>query len=61
MEIGKINSAINSLPQKTKVAFKLIREDNLKYKEVSEILGISVKTVEAHVTTAVRKLREALR
>lgn len=55
-----INSAINSLPEKTKITFKLIREDNLKYKEVADILGISIKTVEAHVGIAIRKLRETL-
>lgn len=59
--ISKINSAINSLPEKTKLTFKLIREDNLKYKEVADILGISVKTVEAHIGKAIRKLREALK
>lgn len=58
--IQNINSAINSLPEKTKITFKLIREDNLKYKEVADILGISIKTVEAHMSIAVRKLREAL-
>lgn len=58
--IKYINAAINSLPEKTKITFKLIREDNLKYKEVADILGISIKTVEAHMNIAVRKLREAL-
>lgn len=60
-EIEKINLAINNLPEKAKMTFKLIREDNLKYKEVSDILGISVKTVEAHMATAIRKLRDALK
>lgn len=60
-EVEKINASINSLPEKTKLVFKLIREDNLKYKEVSEVLGISLKTVEAHMTTAIRRLREALK
>lgn len=55
-----LNAAINSLPEKCKLAFKLVREDKMKYKEVAQILNISVKTVEAHITTAVRKLREAL-
>lgn len=59
-EIERLNAAINSLPQKCKMAFKLVREDKLKYKEVAAILDISVKTVEAHLATATRKLREAL-
>jgi RNA polymerase sigma-70 factor (ECF subfamily) len=60
-EISRLNDAINSLPPKCKMAFKLVREDNLKYKEVAAILDISVKTLEAHLATAVKKLREALK
>lgn len=59
-DIERLNAAINSLPNKCKMAFKLVREDKLKYKEVAIILDISVKTLEAHLATAVRKLRETL-
>lgn len=58
--IDHLNKAINTLPDKCKTAFKLIREDKLKYKEAAAILEISVKTLEAHIATAVRKLKEAL-
>lgn len=58
--IARLNAAINSLPNKCKMAFKLVREDKLKYREVATILDISIKTLEAHLATAVRKLREAL-
>ena len=58
--IKRLNMAIESLPAKCKVAFKLIREDKLKYKEAADILDIAVKTLEAHLANAVRKLREAL-
>ena len=58
--IHRLNLAIDSLPAKCKMAFKLVREDKLKYKEVAAILDISVKTLEAHLTNAVRKLRELL-
>lgn len=54
------NEAINTLPDKCKMAFKLIREDKMKYKDAANILEISVKTLEAHIATAVRKLRESL-
>lgn len=59
--INRLNRAINTLPDKCKMAFKLIREDHLKYKEAATILDISVKTLEAHITTAIRKLREELK
>lgn len=58
--IARLNTAIDSLPAKCKMAFKLVREDKLKYKEAAAILDISVKTLEAHLANAVRKLREAL-
>lgn len=58
--IDLLNQAINTLPDKCKMAFKLIREDKMKYKDAANILQISVKTLEAHIATAVRKLREAL-
>ena len=60
-EIRLLNKAIQSLPPKCRMAFKLVREDHFKYKEAASILQISVKTLEAHVATAVRKLYEVLR
>lgn len=60
-KVAEINSAINSLPNKCKMAFKLVKENNLKYKEVAEILNISIKTLEAHLTLAVKKIRESLK
>lgn len=59
-EVSLLNDAINSLPHKCKIAFKMVREDKMKYKDVAEILEISVKTLEAHLATATRKLREKL-
>lgn len=59
--IQQINEAIEDLPPKCKLAFKLVREDNLRYKEAAEILGISVKTVENHLTLAIKKIRSKLK
>jgi len=59
--VQSINDAIESLPNKCKMAFKLIREDKMNYKDAAELLNISVKTLEAHITKAVKELRIALR
>jgi RNA polymerase sigma-70 factor (ECF subfamily) len=59
-QVELLNNAINSLPNKCKIAFKMVREDNMKYKDVAAVLEISIKTLDAHLTTATRKLREAL-
>ncbi len=54
--VKRIENAINQLPPKCKIIFRLIREDGLKYKEVAEILNISVKTVEAQIAIAMKKI-----
>lgn len=59
-EVEKLNAAINELPQKTKMAFQLVRENKMKYKDAADILGVSIKTIEKQVAAAVTKLRERL-
>lgn len=58
--IKKIEAAINDLPGRCRLIFKLIREDGLKYREVAGILDISVKTVEAQMAIAIKKLHQQL-
>jgi len=54
--LSEINAAINELPDRCRLIFKLIKEDGLKYSEVAQLLEISVKTVENQMTIAVKKL-----
>jgi len=54
--LALIKKAIDQLPPKCKIIFKLIKEDGLKYKEVAEILNLSVKTVENQVAIALQKI-----
>jgi RNA polymerase sigma-70 factor (family 1) len=54
--ISRIRNAIEQLPPKCKLIFKLVKEDELKYREVAEILSISLKTVENQITIALRKI-----
>src|SRR4051812_17330613 len=58
--LKRIQLAINELPAKCKLVFKLIKEDGLRYKEVAELLGISVKTVENQMSVALRKLENSI-
>jgi RNA polymerase sigma-70 factor (family 1) len=60
-EVKKIQAAIDSLPEQCRLVFKLTREDRLKYKEVAQILGISVKTIDAHLAKALKKISQALK
>ena len=57
---AKIEMAIDKLPPKGKLVFKLIKEDGFSYKEVAEILNISVKTVDAHLVSALGKITVVL-
>ena len=56
----KIDKALLQLPEKCREVFKLSRYQDKKYKEIAEILDISVKTVEAHMSRALRSLRADL-
>jgi RNA polymerase sigma-70 factor (ECF subfamily) len=58
--LQRIQAAINQLPPRCRLIFSLIKEDGLKYKDVSRLLEISVKTVEAQLAIALRKMAAAL-
>lgn len=59
--LKKIQEAVNELPPRCKIIFKLVREDGLKYKEVADILNISVNTVDAQMVIAVKKISEKVK
>lgn len=59
-EIDKINEAIEFLPKRCREVIYLIKNEQLSYKEVAEVMSISVKTVENQMTIALNKLSEKL-
>ena len=56
-----VSRSIQRLPEKCQLVFKLVKEENLKYKEVAHLLQISEKTVEMHVGNALKKIRNDLK
>lgn len=54
--IELVQEAINSLPNKCKEVFRLTLSDQLRQKEIASLLDISIKTVEAHVAHAYKKI-----
>ena len=56
----KIEDSIDQLPSERKKIFKLSREEGLKYREIADQLGLSVKTVETQMGKALKFLRENL-
>lgn len=58
---NKINAAIQSLPAQCGIIFKKSRFEHLKYQEIADELGLSVKTVENQMGKALKLLREQLK
>ena len=58
--LALIKRSIDQLPPKCKIIFKLVKEDGLKYREVAEILNISIKTVENQLAIALQKIGNAI-
>jgi RNA polymerase sigma-70 factor (ECF subfamily) len=56
----RINASINQLPDRCREIFLLCRFEGLKYSEIAEKLGISIKTVEMQMGIALKKLRDSL-
>jgi RNA polymerase sigma-70 factor (family 1) len=52
----RINEAIAALPPQCKLIFSLVKENNLKYREVAKLLGLSEKTIENQMGIALKKL-----
>ena len=56
----KIQKAVDLLPPRCKMIFKLVREDGLRYREIAEILNISVNTIDAQMAIAVKRITLAI-
>ncbi len=56
-----ITKTLENLSPKVRKVFMLSRYENLKYAEIAETIGISVKTVESHISKALKELRKNLR
>ncbi len=57
---NKIDEAIRKLPEKSQKIFLLNRFENLKYKDIAKQLNISIKTVEFHMSLALKHMKEHL-
>jgi RNA polymerase sigma-70 factor (ECF subfamily) len=56
----RIYTALNELPEQCRTIFQLSRFDELKYREIADKLGLSVKTVENQMGKALKLLRVKL-
>jgi RNA polymerase sigma-70 factor (ECF subfamily) len=56
-----IDQAVSQLPAQQQTVFRLKRYEGKKLKEIAQIMGLSVKTVEMHLSKAMLSLRKSLK
>ncbi|MDH6304811.1 RNA polymerase sigma-70 factor (ECF subfamily) [Parabacteroides sp. PF5-5] len=56
-----ISNALETLPPRCREIFILSRMEGLKHKDIAQRLNISTNTIEGHISTALKKLREVLK
>jgi len=56
-----VNEALASMPEQTREIFIRSRFDNQTHKQISDELGLSTKSVEYHITKALKVLRITLK
>ena len=59
--VRQIETAIMELPPRCRTIYQLARQDGLKYKQIAIILNISVKTVDAQMAIAVKRISDFLK
>jgi len=57
---NQLDRAIETLPPRCKQIFIMSRMEALSYHEISEILGVSEKTVENHIVKALQLIRQVI-
>lgn len=55
------NNSLNAMPKQMRKVFTLSRDKKLKYREIAITLEISEKTVETHISRALKRLRQDLK
>jgi len=56
----KYNSALAKMPEKQRTVFLMSRIDQLKYHEIADMLGVSIKAIEKRMNLALSFLRKTL-
>jgi RNA polymerase sigma-70 factor (ECF subfamily) len=57
---GEVERLIAAMPEQRRMVFRLARLDGLRYREIAELLGISVCTVQNHMVAAMSQLAPEL-
>lgn len=55
-----IRQRVESMPERRREVFRLSRVEHLSNKEISEMLNLSVRTVEKHIELALKDIRKTI-
>ncbi|MGV8136732.1 MAG: RNA polymerase sigma-70 factor [Mangrovibacterium sp.] len=55
-----IEKAIRDLPPRCQLIYHLAKDEKMKYKDISAVLGISVKTIDNQIAIAIKKIGESI-
>lgn len=55
-----IRQRVESMPERRREVFRLSRMEHLSNKEISEMLNLSVRTVEKHIELALKDIRKTI-
>lgn len=58
--VSMVEKCLESLPEKSREAFRLSREKGLTYKEIATLQGVSVKNIEYRISSVLRLLRQKM-
>ena len=56
----RYEAALNKMPENQRVVFLMNRIDKMKYREISEAMGIGVKAVEKRMSLALKLLKQEI-
>jgi len=59
-QLENVLTAIEELPSQSRQVFKLSRLGDLSHKDISQQLSISPKTIEGHISRALKSLRKSI-
>ena len=55
-----VTMAVDKMPEQRARVFVMSRMEGLSHQKIAELLGISVRTVEKHITNALHDIREEI-
>jgi RNA polymerase sigma-70 factor (ECF subfamily) len=56
--LATVVAALRAMPERTRTIFILFRLENLKQRQIADMLGVSIRTIEQHVARASLFLRQ---